>query len=104
MRVEFDDEGLRRLAIDCEFAPGSQDAELIRAYRRRYQVLVAAKDVADLRALSCLDLRSADGRAELHASIRLLGGSRLLLDFHEDSVEEVTVVGIVEHATREVTP
>lgn len=104
MRVEFSDEGLRRLATDCEFAHGSRSTELIRAYRKRYQVLVAAKDVADLRALACLDLRSADGRAELHASIRLVDGSRLLLDIHDDSVEEVTVVGIVEHATQEVTP
>lgn len=104
MRVEFGDEGLRRLAIDCGFTPGSPSAEVIRAFRKRYQVLVAAKNVADLRALACLDLRSVDGRAEPHSSIRLVSGSRLLLDFHDDSVEEVTVVGIVENETREVAP
>lgn len=104
MRVGFGDEGLRRLAIDCEFNPDPRSAEVTRAYRKRYQVIVAAKDVTDLGALACLDLRSADGPANPHASIRLTDGSRLLLDFHDDSVDEVTVVGIVESETREVTP
>ena len=103
MRVRFGDEELRRLALDCEFDGRPRNAEMIRAYRKRYQVLAAAKDPADLRALACLDLRPADGRAEPHASIRLVDGSRLLLDFHDDNVEEVTVVGIVESRTREVT-
>lgn len=104
MRVRFGDEGLRRLAIDCESDPAPWSTDVTRAYRKRYQVLAAAKDVADLRALACLDLRSTDGPANPHASIRLVDGSRLLLDFHDDNVEEVTVVGIVESETREVTP
>lgn len=103
MRVEFGDEALRRLATDHEFMPGPWSAEVIRAFRWQYQVLMAAKDVADLRALACLDLRFADDRDRPACSISLVNGSRLLLDFHADSVEEVTVVGIVEPDVREVT-
>lgn len=100
MRVTFDDEALQRLAVDCEFTSESWKPEVIRAFRKRHQALLAAKDVADIGALTCLDLRPADDRAGSHASICLVDGTRLLLDFHADTIEEVAVVGIVEFDMR----
>ncbi|WP_407776155.1 hypothetical protein [Actinophytocola sp.] len=102
--MEFGDEVLCRLAVDCAFTPPLWKPEAIRAFRKRYQALVAAKNVKDLRALACLDLHTADDCAESYSSIRLTSEARLLLDFRTDTVEEVTVIGIVESDTGEVTP
>lgn len=100
MRVTFDDEALRRLAVDCDFTSESWKPEVIRVFRKRYQALLAAKDEADIRALACLDLRPVRDRLESHSSIRLVDGARLLLDFRAEPIEEVTVVGIVESEMR----
>lgn len=104
MHVEFGDETLRRLAVDRRFCPNRWEAGVVRAYRLRYQSLVAAKDREDLRALRCLDLQLAEGRTGSRSSMRLAGRSRLLLDFDADNSTGVTVVDIVESHTRGVSP
>ncbi|MFC0105560.1 hypothetical protein [Kibdelosporangium aridum] len=104
MLVRYGGEDLERLAADGHFGPGTWDADLVRSYRRRHQSLVAAQDREDLCALRSLDLRTENGRDSARASIRLVDGARLLLDFDGEKSNEVTVVGIVESDTREVAP
>lgn len=104
MVVRYSDEELGRLADDASFRSGRWDPDLVRSYRRRHQSLVAAEDREDLRALRSLDLRSENGRDGTCASIRLVNGARLLLDFDVEKSNQVTVLGVVESDTREVAP
>jgi plasmid maintenance system killer protein len=104
VRVGYGDEVFHRLAVDAAFRPNSWQPEIVRSYRRRHQSLVAAKDREDLRQVTCLGLRAESGRGGTRSSIRLVDGARLLLDFIAMETDQVTVVGIVEANTREVTP
>jgi plasmid maintenance system killer protein len=104
VHVKFGDEALHRLATDRGFCPTSWEADVVKAYRLRFQSLVAAKDPEDLRALRCLDLQPEEEHTWSRSSIRLVGQARLLLDFDADNNTEVTVVGIVKSHTREVSP
>lgn len=104
MLVRYGGDDLERLVDDAGFRSGTWDADLVQSYRRRHQSLVAAKDREDLRALRSLDLRPENGRDGARASVRLVDGARLLLDFDVEKSNEVTVVGIVGSDTREVAP
>ncbi|ROS38497.1 type II toxin-antitoxin system RelE/ParE family toxin [Amycolatopsis thermoflava] len=104
MLVRYGDGELERLVSDGEARSSTYDDDLVRSCRRRHQALVAAKDRQDLQALRSLDLQSEDGPGGAHVSIRLIGGTRLLLDLNEEKTDEVTVLGIVESDTREVAP
>ena len=104
MLVRYGGEDLKRLAADGHVRPDTWDAGLVRSYRRRHQSLVAAINREDLGALRSLDLRTENGRDSARASIRLVDGARLLLDFDGEKPNEVTVVGIIEADLREVAP
>lgn len=81
MRLEFAEEHLRRLAEDVAYSAG-MGADVVRAYRKTVQLLCAAKDVQDLRALRSVRLLeplAADGHA--HSSVPLTGSFRLTLEF-----------------------
>jgi plasmid maintenance system killer protein len=100
--VKYGGEDLKRLAADAGFRPDTWGTDLVQSYRQRHQSLVAAKDREDLRALRSLDLRSERGQNGTRASIRLVDGARLLLDFDVGNSDEVMVVGIVASDTWEV--
>jgi proteic killer suppression protein len=104
VHVRYGREDLERLAVDAGYRSTSWGADVVRAYRRRHQSLVAAVDCEDLRALRCLDLQSTDGHDGARASVRLLNGARLLLEFDPKKSNEVTVMGIIESDTWEVAP
>lgn len=104
MLVRYSGQDLERLADDASFRSDRWNADLVRSYRRRHQSLVAAEDREDLRALRSLDLQSENGPDGARASIRLVDGARLLLDFEVEKSNEVTVLGIVKSDTREVAP
>ncbi|XVV00776.1 hypothetical protein ACQPW3_25525 [Actinosynnema sp. CA-248983] len=104
MLIRYGDDRWERLADDPYYRPDSWSDDLMRSYRSRHQALAAAENRDDLASLRCLDLRPEPVSGGLAASIRLLDGVRLHLDFNEEKPDQVTVVGIVRPDAQEVAP
>ena len=62
MRIVFEDDDLRRLAEDPSYTQRRWGPDLVKAYRKKIQVLLAAIDERDLRALRPLHLERLSGR------------------------------------------
>lgn len=92
MRIEYDDEDLRRLAEDADFRPKEWGRDVVVAYRRKIQVLDSARDERDLRAMRSLNLEKLKGDRAGQHSIRLNDQFRLILKFHTDADGRVVVV------------
>lgn len=92
MQIEYGDEVLRRLAEDRYFAPRQWSREVIRAYRKKIQLLGAAKDGRDLRQLRGLRLKDLSGKRSGTSSIRLNDQYRLVLRFRTDPEGRVVIV------------
>ncbi len=92
MQIEYGDETLRRLAEDPDFAPRQWSRDLIRAYRKKIQLLGAAKDERDLRQLRGLRLKELSGKRAGTSSIRLNDQYRLVLRFRTDPEGRVVIV------------
>lgn len=89
MRLEFEQDELRRLARE----PGSVAAlwgpAVTAAYRRRVQALHVARDEIDLRALVSLRLRALAGADSGSCSLDLSGQYRLVVRFRPEGPERV---------------
>lgn len=92
VRIEYDDDDLRRLAEEADFRPKHWGPEVIRAYRKKIQLLAHAKDERDLRALRSLNLEKLKGDRAGQWSIRLNDQFRLIITFHTDEDGRVVVV------------
>jgi toxin HigB-1 len=92
VRIEYSDETLRRMAEDPDFAPRQWSREVIRAYRKKIQLLGAAKDERDLRQLHGLRLKDLSGKRAGTSSIRLNNQYRLVLRFRTDPEGRVVIV------------
>jgi proteic killer suppression protein len=98
MRVEFDDDDLRRLFTDPEFRISSVGADLTKAYRRKVNLIVNANDERDLRALRSLHFEKLAGSREDQYSIRLNDQWRLILRIERDDSERwIVVVEIIDY-------
>jgi plasmid maintenance system killer protein len=81
LRLEFAEEHLQRLAQEVAYSAG-MGSDVVRAYRKTVQLLCAAKDLQDLRALRSVGLLepvAADGHE--HSFVPLTGSLRLTLEF-----------------------
>ena len=92
MRITFEDDVLRRLADDPDFNPKQWGRDVIRAYRKKLQLLDAAQDERDLRAVKSLRLEKLEGNRAGTSSIRLNDQYRLILRFTTDASGRVAVV------------
>ncbi|WP_425338159.1 type II toxin-antitoxin system RelE/ParE family toxin [Corynebacterium coyleae] len=92
MRIRFEDKILKRLAEDSSFQPKRWSSELVRAYRRKIQVLANASDERDLRALKSLRLEQLRGNRVGTSSIRLNKQFRLVIRFETDEDRRIVVV------------
>jgi proteic killer suppression protein len=92
VRIEYGDEDLRRLASDADFKPKRWGRDVIMAYRKKIQILGAARDERDLRALRSLRLEQLAGNRAGTYSIRLNDQFRLILTFRTDEDGRVVVV------------
>ena len=97
MRREFQDEELRRLAADASFAPAKWDRDVIRAYRKKIQLIDAAEDERDLRATRSLHLEQLHGDREGTSSIRLNDKMRLILSFKTDDERVAVIHEVVDY-------
>lgn len=92
MKIEYGNERLRRLAEDPEFQPKQWGRDLVFAYRKKVQVLDAARDERDLRAMRSLNLQELEGDLAGQYSIRLNRQLRLILAFRIGDKGKVVVI------------
>jgi proteic killer suppression protein len=92
LRIVFEDDDLRRLAEDASYAPRRWGADIIKAYRKKIQVLRAATDERDLYALRSLHLEQLKGNRAGSSSIRLNDQFRLVIKFRTDDDGRVVIV------------
>lgn len=92
MRILFEDDELRRAAEDASYTPRRWGPDIVKAYRKKIQILRSAVDERDLRALRSLHLEQLKGDRSGTSSIRLNKQFRLILKFTTDSDGRVVIV------------
>jgi len=92
VKIEYDDEELRRLAEDAEFPLRRWGRDEVVAYRKKIQILDGAEDERDLRAMRSLNLEKLKGDRKGQYSIRLNDQFRLILTFRTETSGRVVVV------------
>ncbi len=92
MRILFEDDELRRMAEDASYAPKRWGSNIVKAYRKKIQILAHAVDERDLRALRSLHLEQLKGDRAGTFSIRLNKQFRLILKFATDSDGRVVII------------
>jgi proteic killer suppression protein len=98
MRIEFEDDDLRRLYEDREFHLSGFGHDLTRAFRKKVGLISAATDERDLRALASLHFEKLKGDRSHQHSIRLNQQWRLILELSEDQTGRIVrVVEVVDY-------
>jgi proteic killer suppression protein len=97
LRVEYHDEVLRRLAQDPDYAPKGWDRDVIKSYRKKIQLIIAAKDERDLYAMRGLRLEQLKGDRDGQSSIRLNDQFRLILIFVTDGDRVAVILEIIDY-------
>lgn len=94
MRVEYRDDVLRRLAEDIHYTPEAWGREDIKSYRKRLQLILAAKDERDLYAMRVMhpDQNGGDRRSHSTSTSRLSSELRLLLTFKSDGDDATAIL------------
>src|SRR5580658_3151594 len=80
MDIEYDDESLELLASDPLY-DARVGRDVVKAFRKRIQVIRAAPDERDFRALKSLHFEKLQGQREGQYSMRLNDQWRLILKF-----------------------
>jgi len=96
-RIEYCDEMLRRLTEDPDYRLRRWGADVVKAYRRKIQIILAATDERDLRAMRSLRLEQLSGDREGTSSIRLNDQFRLILTFKTDGERVAVVLELVDY-------
>jgi proteic killer suppression protein len=97
LRVEYGSDLLRRLAEDPDFRPKKWGTDVIRAYRKKLQLIVDATDERDLRAMRSLRLEQLSGDREGTSSIRLNDQFRLILNFKTEDERVAVILELVDY-------
>ncbi len=98
MRIRFEDEELKRLAEDPTYRPKKWSVDVVKAYRKKLQILCSATDERDLYAMRSLHLEQLQGDRRGTSSIRLNKKFRLILKFAtEDDGRIVIVIELVDY-------
>jgi proteic killer suppression protein len=97
MDVEFEDEAWRRLETDLGFYAGF-DRSIVKAYRKRMQLIRAARDERDFYALKSLHFEKLAGNPKGRHSMRLNDQWRLILRFEKrDDGKVVVIISISDY-------
>ncbi|MDZ7578532.1 MAG: type II toxin-antitoxin system RelE/ParE family toxin [Candidatus Nanopelagicales bacterium] len=91
MRIDFDDQDLERLYREADFFAARYGPDLVKAFRKKCQLLEAAQDQQELRNYASLRLEQLRGNRKGQHSIRLNAQWRLVLRF-ERSEDGVVVI------------
>lgn len=92
MHIDFEDEELRRLYEDPDYHAPRLGRDLVKAFRKKVGLIVAAASELDLRAFKSLHLERLVGDRSGQHSIRLNDQWRLILRFETDSDGKVVVI------------
>jgi len=97
MRFRFADRSLLRLYEDVNQTLGL-DRAIVKAFRKRLQLIRAAPDERDFRALRSLHFEKLKGSRSHQYSMRLNDQWRLIVELEQGSEEKtVLVVGIEDY-------
>jgi toxin HigB-1 len=91
MEPEFADDDLRRLESDPTFDAGF-GREVVKAFRKRMQIIRAAPDERDFYALKSLHFEQLDGERQGQHSMRLNKQWRLILKLVKRDSRKVVVI------------
>ena len=97
MRVEYHDEVLRRLAEELEYAPKGWDPTVIRSYRKKVQLISAARDERDLYEMRGLRMEKLKGDRAGQTSMRLNDQFRLILTFKTEGDRPAVLLEVVDY-------
>ncbi|TVT26468.1 plasmid maintenance system killer protein [Amycolatopsis rhizosphaerae] len=97
MRIEYGDEKLRRLAEDATYASKGLSRDVVKAYRKTVQRILAAKDERDLYALRGLRLEQLRGDRTGQHSMRLNDQFRLIVTFKTDGDRITVIIEVVDY-------
>ena len=92
MRIDFEDDDLRRLYEERDFVLPRIGPEVTKAFRKTVGFLVAAPTQADLREYRALRLKKLQGDRQGQYSVRLNRQWRLIIRFETDSDGQLLVV------------
>jgi proteic killer suppression protein len=81
LQVEYGSDLLRRLALEKNYGPDGWRAEDIGTYRRKLQLIGAAVNEQDLRAIRSLRFEQPNGESVGGAKIHLNENTRLAVNF-----------------------
>lgn len=95
MNVRFVDVRLDQLERDARFNAGYA-AAIVKAFRKRMQVIRAASDEREFYALKSLHFEKLQGQRSHQRSMRLNAQWRLILEFEGESPDKITVVVAIE--------
>jgi proteic killer suppression protein len=97
MDVDFEDASLKRLEADPGFTTG-YDAVIVKAFRKRMQIIRAAVDERAFYALKSLHFEKLKGDRDGQSSMRLNDQWRLLLRVHQnEDGKKVVVISIIDY-------
>lgn len=97
MDVSFADDDLDRLEVDPAFTMGLSGA-LVKAYRKRLQMIRSAPDVRDFYALKSLHFEKLKGKRQHQHSMRLNQQFRLIVEMSDvANNRHVTIMGIEDY-------
>ena len=92
MRIDFEDDDLRRLYEDVDFRAPQYGRDLIRAFRKKVAFLQDAASELDLRAYKALHYEKLAGDRSGQHSIRLNDQWRLILRVEADETGRILMI------------
>ena len=92
MRIDFEDDDLRRLYEERDFVLPRIGPEVTKAFRKTVGFLVAAPTQTDLREYRALRLKKLQGGRQGQYSVRLNRQWRLIIRFETDSDGQFLIV------------
>ena len=95
MEVRFADDRLQKLEADASFTAGFGQ-EVVRGFRKVMQVIRAATDERDLRAMKSLRLEKLQGNRSHQHSMRLNKQWRLIVELQRTEGGKVVLVVSIE--------
>lgn len=92
MRLEFEDEDLRRLYEERDFVLPRLGPDVVKAYRKQMGLLAQAESEIDLRGYRALRLKKLQGGRAGQHSIRLNRQWRLILRIETDAEGRLLII------------
>lgn len=97
MEVDFEDASLKRLETDPGFTAG-YDAVLVKAFRKRMQLIRASVDERAFYALKSLHYEKLKGDRDGQSSMRLNDQWRLLLRVQQtDDGKKIVIISVIDY-------